>query len=523
MYETRGVSKFFSGVRVLTDVSLLFKSGEVHGLIGENGAGKSTLIKILSGIYRPEEGTLLVNGSPVTIRSPSHAAELGVGVIHQEFDLIPQMTAAQNMYLGREPAGRFGIVDFAALHAGARRLLDEVRLSIEPTTPVRALSVEQKQLLAIAKALSRDAGLLIMDEPTAALNGTEIDRLLDIVRRLRGSGRGVIFISHHMEEVLEISDRVTVLRDGRVIATRPSSEMSESEAVRMMTGKEKIQKRLRGGFEFDSGIKEGSLMEGSPMKEGSPEAPAVLSVKNLSHPKYFHDVNFSLRKGEIVGMVGLEGQGQRQILRALYGDMRASGEVRIDGAPAELKNPSDALKRGVVFVPEERKEEGLCLQLDIEQNLTLATLEDRSVAGVLKLGRAAREDTLRRMSDVKLSTDDPARIVNSLSGGNQQKVVIAKCLARKPKILLFSEPTRGIDVGAKEDIYLLIRALADGGSGIVVVSGDISELLLVCDRILVIHAGQIAEEFDTEEFEAENAGRERIMRAMWGLGAEEIA
>jgi ABC-type sugar transport system ATPase subunit len=495
------VSKFFSGVRVLTDVSLSFGSGEVHGLIGENGAGKSTLIKILSGLYRPEEGTLLVKGEPVVIRSPSHAAELGVGVIHQEFDLIPQMTAAQNMYLGREPAGRFGVVDFAALYADTRRLLEEVRLSVEPTALVRTLSVEQKQLLAIAKALSWDAGLIIMDEPTAALNGAEIDRLLDIVRRLREGGRSVIFISHHMEEVLGISDRVTVLRDGRVIATRPSSEISESEAVRMMTGKERIQKRLRSGIEKE--------------KTKSSELP-VMSVKNFSHPKHFHDVSFSLRKGEIVGIVGLEGQGQRQILRALYGDMRASGEVRIDGVPAALKSPADALRRGVVFVPEERKEEGLCLRLDIEQNLTLSTLKERSAAGVLKFGRAAREDVRRSMSDVKLSTDDPSRMAYSLSGGNQQKVVIAKCLACKPKVLLFSEPTRGIDVGAKEDIYLLIRAFADGGSGIVVVSGDISELLLVCDRILVVHAGRI-----TEEFEAENADREHIMRAMWGLGTEE--
>jgi ABC-type sugar transport system ATPase subunit len=501
--ETRGVSKFFSGVRVLTDVSLSFRSGEVHGLIGENGAGKSTLIKILSGLYRPEEGALFVKGDPVVLRSPSHAAELGVGVIHQEFDLIPQMTAAQNMFLGREPAGRFGVVDFAALYSGARRLLEEVRLSVEPSVPVRALSVEQKQLLAIAKALSRDAGLLIMDEPTAALNGSEIDRLLDIVRRLREGGRSVIFISHHMEEVFEISDRVTVLRDGRVIATRASSEMSESEAVRMMTGKESLQKRLRSGFERKEANASGK--------------PAVLSVKSLSHPKSFHDVSFSLRGGEILGLVGLEGQGQRQILRALYGDMRASGEVRIDGVPARLGSPADALRRGVVFVPEERKEEGLCLQLDIEQNLTLSTLEERSVAGVLKLGRAAREDVRRCMSGVKLSTSDPSQRVYSLSGGNQQKVVIAKCLARKPKILLFSEPTRGIDVGAKEDIYLLIRAFADGGSGIVVVSGDISELLLVCDRILVIHSGRIA-----KEFEAENTDREQILRAMWGLGSEEV-
>jgi ribose transport system ATP-binding protein len=280
--------------------------------------------------------------------------------------------------------------------------------------------------------------------------------------------------------------------------------MSESEAVRMMTGKEKLQKRLRG----------------KPGREEPHESrsPVLLSVKNFSHPKHFHNVNFALRRGEILGMVGLEGQGQRQILRALYGDMRASGEILIEGTPVEFGSPSDALKRGIAFVPEERKEEGLCLPLDIEQNLTLSTLAERAVLGVLRLGRAAREDVRRCMSDVKLSTDDPARPAYSLSGGNQQKVVIAKCLARKPAILLFSEPTRGIDIGAKEDIYLLIRALADGGSGIVIVSGDISELLLVCDRILVIHAGRIA-----EEFEAENADRERIMRAMWGLEAEEIA
>jgi ribose transport system ATP-binding protein len=513
--ETRGISKFFSGVRVLADVSLSFGSGEVHGLIGENGAGKSTLIKILSGLYRPEEGELFVKGDRVAIRSPSHAAELGVGVIHQEFDLIPQMTVAQNIYLGREPAGRLGVVNFAALHAGTRRLLEKVRLSVEPAALVRTLSVEQKQLLAIAKALSRDAGLLIMDEPTAALNGAETGRLLDIVRKLREEGRSVIFISHHMEEVFDISDRVTVLRDGRVIASRPSSEISESEAVRMMTGKERIQKRLRGALE--GGLESEGVVESEKGEHNASGKPAAMSVSDLSHPKYFRGVSFSLRRGEIMGMVGLEGQGQRQILRALYGDMRASGEVRIDGVPAVFKNPADALKRGVVFVPEERKEEGLCLQLDIEQNVTLSTLKGRSAAGVLKRGRAAREDVLRCMSGVKLSTRDPSRPVCSLSGGNQQKVVIAKCLACNPKVLLFSEPTRGIDIGAKEDIYRLIRAFADGGSGIIVVSGDISELLLVCDRILVIHAGRI-----TEEFDAENADRERIMRAMWGLGPEEV-
>jgi ABC-type sugar transport system ATPase subunit len=486
----------------LTDVSLSFAGGEVHGLIGENGAGKSTLIKVLSGIHRPEEGEIFVNGEPLPIHSPSHAAKLGIGVIHQEFDLIPQMTAAQNMYLGREPARRFGAVDFDRLYADARRWLEEVRLSAEPDTPVSALSIEQKQLLAIAKVLSQDARLIIMDEPTAALNGTEIERLLEIVRRMRAGGRSVIFISHHMEEVFEISDRITVLRDGRVIGTRPASEIGESDAVRMMTGKERVQKRLRGN---------------------PPGEAVVLAVKNLSHPKYFHDINFSLRRGEIVGMVGLEGQGQRQILRALYGDINARGEVLLEGVPISVGSPAEALSRGIAFVPEERKEEGLCLQLDVEENITLSTLRERSVAGVLKRDAKSHGEVRRHMADVRLSTDDPSRAVQSLSGGNQQKVVIAKCLACKPRVLLFSEPTRGIDVGAKEDIYLLIRRLADEGSGIVMVSGDISELLLVCDRILVLHAGRIAEEFDVEEFQAEHADRERIMRAMWGLAGKGAA
>jgi ribose transport system ATP-binding protein len=488
--EVRGVSKFFPGVQVLTDIDLSFYEREVHGLIGENGAGKSTLIKVLSGIHKPEKGEVLIDGQRADIRSPSHAASLGVSVIHQEFDLIPQMTVVQNMYLGREFRKSFGRIDFKTLYAQTALHLEKVRLDVSPDTLVAALSVEQKQLLVIAKALSRNARLLIMDEPTAALNGSEIEHLLDIVRELRSSC-GVIFISHHMEEVFAISDRITVLRDGLVADTRPASDMDESTAIRLMTGKERIQKRLRG----------------SP-----PRQSAVLEVSKLSHSKHFRDISFSLREGEIMGLVGLEGQGQRQILRALYGDIRAEGKISLRGRPVSVSSPSEALALGIAFVPEERKEEGLCLPLDIGQNLTLATLRRRSVAGVLKRGAGQNREVRERMSDVKLSTDDPSRAVKSLSGGNQQKVVIAKCLACEPSVLLFSEPTRGIDVGAKEDIYLLIRSLADRGSGIVVVSGDLSELLLVCDRILVVYGGRIA-----REFPAETAGREQIMRAMWGL------
>ncbi len=491
--EVRGIAKFFSGVQVLSDVSLSFYRHQVHGLIGENGAGKSTLIKVLSGIHQPEQGEIYLNGEKTVIKSPSHAAHLGISVIHQEFDLIPQMSVAQNMYLGREPRKRFGAVDFPALYADTRRNLERVGLKVQPTSLVAELSVEQKQLLAIAKALSQEATLIIMDEPTAALNGTEIEHLLDLVREIRDSGCAIIFISHHMEEVFEISDQITVLRDGRRIDTRPAKEMDETTAIRLMTGKERVQKRLAG----------------APVRDD-----VVLEAKNLSHRRYFHDVSFSLRAGEIVGLVGLEGQGQRQILRALYGDIPIdSGEVRLHGRPVRIGKPSDALASGLVFVPEERKEEGLCLQLDIGQNLSLSNLEDCSTLGVLKIGSGQRRKIQTCMGDVCLSTGDPSRLVSSLSGGNQQKVVIAKCLARSPSVLLFSEPTRGIDVGAKEDIYLLIRKLADAGSCIAIVSGDIMELLLVCDRILVVHAGRLV-----EEFPAENADREKIMRAMWGLG-----
>ena len=490
--EVRGVSKLFPGVQVLTDIHLSFYRNEVHGLIGENGAGKSTLIKVLSGIHQPEQGELYLNGKKVVIKSPSHATELGISVIHQEFDLIPQMSVAQNMYLGREPKKRFGVVDFTTLYANTRHYLDKVRLNIPPTMLVADLSVEQKQLLAIAKALSQQALLIIMDEPTAALNGTEIEHLIALIHEIKSSGCAIIFISHHMEEVFEISDRITVLRDGHVVDTRMAADMDETTAIRLMTGKERVQKRLYGKAPGDN---------------------VVLDVRKLSHPKYFNNISFSLREGEIVGMVGLEGQGQRQILRALFGDICASsGEVLMHGEPVALCNPAAALAQGIVFVPEERKEEGLCLQLDIRQNLTLSTLRECSMAGVLKRGRKHHEALQTNMADVCLSTNDPARLVNSLSGGNQQKVVIAKCLACDPSVLLFSEPTRGIDVGAKEDIYLLIRKLADEGSCIVMVSGDITELLLVSDRILVVHAGKIV-----EEFPAESADREQIMRAMWGL------
>ncbi len=495
--EMRGISKKFADVQVLSSVDFSCGRGEIHGLIGANGAGKSTLIKTLSGIYSPTEGSIFVDGKETVIQSPAQASALGISVIHQEFDLIPQMTVAQNLFLGREPRkkgfwGKLGAVDFDRLYADTRAYLALVGLDVQPWQLASELSIEQKQLAAIAKVLSQDARLIVMDEPTAALNGAEVERLLKLIGDISQRGCGVIFISHHMEEVMQISHRITVLRDGCVAATRDRADMDEETAVRLMTGKDVVQKRLRG----------------QPPREA-----AVLDVRRLSRAGSFTGVSFTLHAGEIMGMVGLEGQGQREILRALYGDCGVDGgEVWLMGAKLDLRSPSDTLARGVVFVPEERKEEGLCLHLDVNQNMALSTLHRRADHGVIRTA-AEREEVLRFMSAVRLSPADPAKVVGTLSGGNQQKVVVARCLACRPSVLLFAEPTRGIDVGAKEEIYRLIRSMADSGSSILVVSGDISELQLICDRILVVHRGRIVDSIDGEE-----ATRERLMRSMWGMG-----
>lgn len=501
LVEVRGVSKSFGSVKVLSNVDFECEGGEIHGLVGANGAGKSTLIKILSGIHKPDSGNVLIDGKQMSVFSPAHATELGIGVIHQEFDLIPQMSVAQNLFLGREPRLSFGKIDFNSLYLQSQKYLEQVCLGVSPWDIVQELSVEQKQLLAIAKVLSQNARLIIMDEPTAALNGAEVQNLLRIMRELAQKGTAIIFISHHLEEVFDVTHRVTVLRDGQVAGS--GTEMDENTVVKLMTGRE---------------ILAGQRKEISSSENAKKAKKILLQVNKLTRNGDFYDISFSLGEGEILGFIGLEGQGQRQILRAFYGDCCPdSGDVIFRDEKLNVCNPSDPIRRGVVFVPEERKEEGLCLSLNVAENIALSTLGERSTFGVIK-SKDERAEVAGQMKSVNLSPPDPSKIVVNLSGGNQQKVVIAKCLACKPSLLLFSEPTRGIDIGAKSEIYSIIRDMADSGSGVIIVSGELSELLQTCDRIMIVNKGRIVDEILHGEED-----KERIMRSMWGLRGESVA
>lgn len=490
----KGIQKRFPGVLALDSVDFVCEQGEVHGLIGENGAGKSTLIKVLGGVLRPDAGEILVQGTPVKVTSPSRAASLGISVIHQELNLIEDLTVAQNILLGHEPRRGMGVLDLQAMYASARDYLRVVGLDVDPQTKVRALSLGQKQLVEIAKALSIDARILVMDEPTAALNAEEVKRLLKLIRDLADRGCGVVFISHRLEEVFAVSQRITVLRDGKVVATRARNAIDPETAVKMMTGKGQVGARVAG--------------------TAPTSGRALLEVRGLTLPGAFYDVSFTINEGEIVGMVGLEGQGQREIPRAVFGDLRpTSGEVYLRGTRLYLTSPRDAIRAGIAFVPEERKAEGLCLSLDVCQNITLATLDSRQVAGFVRLSREA--SLIRNLVErLRIQLASPFQEVRNLSGGNQQKVVMAKWLCSRPVVLLFSEPTRGIDIGAKEEIHRLIRRQADEGSGVLIVSSDLMEVLRLCDRVLVVYDGRIV-----KEMPAEGADREAIMTAQWGLEA----
>ncbi len=493
--EMRGITKTFPGVVALDNVDFDCEEGRVHGLIGENGAGKSTLIKTLNGEYRPDGGSILLDGKPVEMISPARAMRMGISVIHQEFNLINQLSIAKNIFLGREPAGFLGRVNFGKLYRDSAELLGRVGLeNLDPSTEVSELNIERKQLVEVAKALSAEARLIVMDEPTAALNGEEVGRLFTLIRGLIRDGRGVIFVSHRMEEVFAVSDVITVLRDGKVIDTKETKDLTPEIAVRLMTGKEQISRRLTGK---------------------SPEAETLLRISGYSVPGVFRNFNLTLRAGEIIGLVGLEGQGQRDVLRALFGENRnAAGEIFLRGKAISAGRPADAIRHGIAFLPEERKEEGLCLTLNVKDNIALPTLDGRKRFGCVK-NSAERDAAFAAVRDLRIVPADPSRIVGYLSGGNQQKVVLAKWLTAKPSVLLFSEPTRGIDVGAKEEIYNLMLNIAGEGNAIIMVSGDLTEVLRVCHRIVVMYEGEIVRIFD-----GDTANKEDILRAMWGLDTD---
>ena len=482
LLEMEGVTKRFPGVVALDAVDLLLNEGETHILLGENGAGKSTLVKILSGIYPADEGTIRYNGSPYQPASTSDALETGIRLIHQEFNLLNYLSVAENLLFNDLP-NRAGFVNFQKLNRRARELLDEVGLDVSPSTPVERLSVAQKQMVEIAKALSGESKLLIMDEPTAALADKEITRLFEIIHRLKTKGVTIIYISHRLQEIFEIGDRFTVLRNGQKVVTQPLEGTSVDEIVRMMVGRE-----VSGSYPFREEVELGE---------------ELLRVENLKPSGSAHAVSFSARSGEILGISGLVGAGRTEILRAVFGADEATGAVQLEGQAVQINHPTDAVEHGISLLTENRKEEGLLLDLPYFTNVTLTNLS-AVTSGALLNSKAEYAAAERFVEELNVKTPSIHQDVRNLSGGNQQKVVLAKWLFRNARVLMVDEPTRGIDVGAKYEIYQLLWDLAAQGKAVIVVSSDLPELIGICHRILVVSDGKITGELTRDEFDQES-------------------
>ncbi|MFO1061677.1 MAG: sugar ABC transporter ATP-binding protein [Dongiaceae bacterium] len=471
LLEMRGISKSFPGVQALSEVRLDLAAGEVHALMGENGAGKSTLVKILCGIYQPDAGTIRLDGRPVAIASPTAALTLGISPVHQEVNLQPYLSVAENIFLGRLPRNRLGLVDGRRLRREAAAILDSLGVPLDPAQPLGALPVAGRQIAAIARAVSTEARILIFDEPTSSLSEREAALLLDMIRRLRDRGLGILYISHRMEEIFRLCDRITVFRDGRHIATRPAAETSLREIIQLMIGRDL-----------------GDLFR----KQAAPIGAPVLEVRGLGRRGLLHDISFTVRRGEIVGLAGLVGAGRTELARALFGDLAIDqGEIRIEGRPARPRSPRQAIAAGIGLVPEDRKDQGLVTALSVQQNISLPMLRALSRGSIVDTGAEKRlaVDYVRRLA---IRTPSPDQKVKFLSGGNQQRVVIAKWLATRPKLLIVDEPTRGIDVGAKAEIHALLCDLAREGVAILMISSDLPEILAMSDRVLVMHQGRLA-------------------------------
>ncbi len=474
LLSIRAVTRRFPGVVALDRVSLDVGQGEVLSVIGENGAGKSTLMKILAGVQRPDEGTILLDGQPVTIDSCRRATELGIAFIHQELNLADNLSVAANIFLGREPR-RMGVLDSRRILAGAEEALTRIGLDVSPMALVRDLSIGRQQLVEIAKALSANARVLIMDEPTSSLSAGEAEQLFAVVEDLRTRGVSVIYISHRMAEVKRLSDRVEVLRDGKNAGSLERSEINHEAMVQLMVGRDVSKYYARSSHAIGE---------------------VVLRVRDLVTPAWpTHPISFEVRAGEIVGVSGLVGAGRTELLRVLFGVDRAlSGSIQVEGRETTFRSPMDAIEAGIALVPEERKEQGLVIDMSVRQNVGLAGLwRNRRPGG--RLNRAQEEtDTVAMIDQLGIKTPGQGQIVRFLSGGNQQKVVLGKWLTMSPRLLLLDEPTRGIDVGAKEEVYRLMEKLAREGLAILFVSSELEEILGMSDRVLVMHEGRISGE-----------------------------
>ncbi len=488
--EARGISKDFGPVRVLDGIDIAIESGEVHAVVGENGAGKSTLMRILSGLYHPTEGEVALGGERVVFRGPSDAERRGVVMIHQEFNLAESLTVEQNVFLGREMR-KGPLLDRRRMRAQTEALLQTLKADVDPAAPVYGLSVSQKQMVEIAKALLGDARVLIMDEPTAVLSNRETETLFDLIRTLVEKGVSIVYISHRLNEVRRIADRVTVLKDGRLVRTAPAAELTVDEMARLMVGRE--------------------LSEIFPEKHDVMSEDCVLEIRNVSVPHLVHNCSFELRRGEILGFAGLVGAGRTELMEGIFGlRRRSSGEIVRNGRPVTIRNMSDAIRHGMAYLTEDRKGKGLLTSMGMGPNLTLLSLGSRLGPWIDRRYEARALAEAIEQFDIRAA--DLSVPVGLLSGGNQQKLSLAKIMQVEPEIVVFDEPTRGIDVGTKQQVYRFIRDLAAQGMSCVVISSELQEIIGLCHRTIVMREGRIVGELTGEEIE-----QEAIMRFATGV------
>lgn len=487
--ELKNIRKEFPGVLALDDVNFDLKPGETHALLGENGAGKSTLIKIISGVYKAEAGEIIIDGQKKVFNNPHEALNNGISTIYQEFNLIPYMNVSENIYLGKEDliSERFGILNRRKMENETKDLLNSINLSLDPNEIAKGLGIAKQQLLSIAKAIFRKTKVIIMDEPSAVLTTKEFEYLLELIRGLKSEGIAIIYISHRIEEIFQIADRVTVLRNGKLIGTKKINEIDIDQLIKMMVGRRLEEKYHKTTVEIGSDL---------------------FKVENINRKNILKNISFTLRKGEILGITGLVGAGKTELARAIFGaDKIDSGIIKINNKVIEIDNPNSAINNKISFIPEDRKNGGLVLEMSVQHNITLANLNQIVKGGVINL---KKEKEIAREFKDKLSIKTPTleRRVLYLSGGNQQKVVIAKCIFTDAHIFIFDEATRGIDVGAKIEVYDLIMGLVKKGAGIIFISSEFEEILGICDRILVMSKGKVTKEFDSKD-----ADKEKILKA----------
>jgi ribose transport system ATP-binding protein len=494
LLEAIDITKQFPGTLALDKVKLELLPGEIHAVVGENGAGKSTLMKILSGVYTADSGQIRLNDQPIAPANPREALMLGIGIVHQELSVVPNLTVAENIFPGHLPTNRLGMVNYKKLFQNAARVLEDMNVTVDPRALVETLSIANQQLIEITKTLSTNCKVLILDEPTSALTDSEADLLLSLLRRLAADGVGILYISHKFKEIFTIADRVTVLRDGHYIGTENISTTSANQIIRMMVGREL----------------------GAMYPEKSQQAGSILlEVRDLQRFGSTVKNSFKLYQGEILGFAGLIGSGRSELARAVFGaEPKVAGEVLLNGSRIDIHSPKQAIEHGMGYLPEDRKAAGLFLDMSVKLNIEAAVIHQVSTGGLVT---ATKEKTLANQYVQRLNISTPGieQEVRRLSGGNQQKTLVGKWLAIKPKILIVDEPTRGIDVGSKKEIHFLLRSLADSGVGVIMISSELPEVLGMSDRILVMHEGAIAGEFSAAE-----ATEEKIIRAASGQKGE---